>query len=123
MRRSRRARLLPLLVAAPLVGIFAGRALTASIPSWTTSRAGAGAVASSAYTVSGVAYTLNSLTPQNLDAVSFTIGPAAATTVSIKISGNVYACTGTTSVTCATTSPQATANAANTSELVVVAAQ
>jgi hypothetical protein len=124
MRRSRRARLLPLLFAAALVGAFSGRALTASIPSWATTRAGSGSQPFTAFTVSGVTYAINASSPQNVDSVSFTLGPAAATTVRVTLDGNVYSCTGTTSITCATTSPQAHASGAvSAGSLVVVAAQ
>src|SRR3954470_8894707 len=54
MRRSRRSRLLPLLVLFVLAGAFAGRALTGSIPTWGTTHAGSGAQPFTAFTVSGV---------------------------------------------------------------------
>lgn len=78
----------------------------------------------SGYTVSAVVYSLNATNPQNLDQVAFTISPTTATTVKIKLAaaGSWYTCTNTAgSVTCATTSPQATVVAAT--QLTVVAAQ
>ena len=78
--------------------------------------AGSGATAITGYTVSGVAYSLNATTPTNIDAVTFTISPTAATTVKAQLvsAGTYYSCTNTAgSVSCATTSPQATVSAAN----------
>ena len=87
------------------------------------SSAGSGSGAISGYTVSNVAYTLNASNPQNVDQVAFTISPTTGTVkVQVVSGGSWYACTNTAgSVTCATTSPQATAAAVN--QLTVVAAQ
>jgi hypothetical protein len=88
------------------------------------SSAGAGSGAISGYTVSSIAYTIDSTTPTNLNQVSFTIAPTAATTVKAQLAaaGSWYSCTNTAgSVTCATTSPQATVAAAT--QLTVVATQ
>ncbi len=87
------------------------------------SNAGSGAGTISGYTVSSVAYTLNAANPQNVDQVAFTISPTSGTVkVQVVSGGSWYACTNTGgSVTCATTSPQATAAAVN--QLTVVAAQ
>ena len=84
---------------------------------------GSGSGAISGYTVSNVAYTLNAANPQNVDQVAFTISPTTGTVkVQVVSGGSWYACTNTAgSVTCATTSPQATAAAVN--QLTVVAAQ
>lgn len=104
---------------------------TASAPGWasagtavpaTTAGAGSGAV--SGYTISSVAYGLNSTTPTNLDSVTFTISPAAAATVKAQLAsgGTWYACSNAAgSVTCNTSSPQATVAAAT--QLTVVATQ
>lgn len=78
--------------------------------------AGSGATAITGYTVTSVAYSLNATTPTNIDAVTFTISPTAATTVKAQLvsAGSFYSCTNTSgSVSCATTSPQATVSAAN----------
>ena len=87
------------------------------------SNAGSGAGTISGYTVSSVAYTLNAANPQNVDQVAFTISPTSGTVkVQVVSGGSWYACTNSSgSVTCATTSPQATAAAVN--QLTVVAAQ
>jgi hypothetical protein len=90
-------------------------AFTASNTVPTTS-AGSGAAAISGYAVSGVAYALNATSPTNIDAVTFSISPTAATTVKAQLvsGGTFYPCTNTSgSVSCATTSPQATVAAAN----------
>jgi hypothetical protein len=87
------------------------------------SNAGSGSGTISGYTVSNVAYTLNASNPQNVDQVAFTIAPTTGTVKAQLVSGGSwYACTNSSgSVTCATTSPQATAAAVN--QLTVVAAQ
>ena len=74
-------------------------------------------------TVSGITYTLNGTDPRDLDQVAFTIAPTAANTVRAQLvsGGAWYACVNTAgSVTCDTTSPQATAVSAD--NLTVVAA-
>lgn len=119
-RRNRRPRLLGLFVAATLaIGTYA---LTASntVPG---SQAGSGSGTISGYTASNVAYTLNSTDPRNIDQVAFTISPTTGTVKAQLVSGGSwYSCTNSSgSVTCATTSPQATASAAD--NLTVVAAQ
>ena len=100
----------------------AAQAFTASntVPA---SNAGSGSTAISGYTVSSVSYTVDSTTPTNLNAVAFTISPTTGTVkVRLSASGSWYSCTNTSgSVSCATTSPQATVAAAD--NLTVVAAQ
>jgi hypothetical protein len=109
------------LVAAIAIGIaVAGYAFTASntVPN---ASLGQGANVISGYTVSGVSYNPNGSNPGNIDSVSFTISPAAAGTVSIQLvsGGSWYSCINTSgSVSCATTSPQATAAAANSLNVV-----
>ena len=88
------------------------------------SSAGAGSGAITGYTASSVTYTLNATNPQNLDQVAFTISPSTTATVKAQLvsGGSWYSCANSSgSVTCATTSPQATAATAN--QLTVVAAQ
>lgn len=88
------------------------------------SSAGAGSGAISGYTATNVSYTLNTSNPQNIDAVTFTIAPTTTTTVKVQLvgGGSWYSCSNSGgSVTCATTSPQATAATAN--QLTVVATQ
>jgi hypothetical protein len=84
--------------------------------------AGSGSGAISGYTVSSVAYGLNATTPTNIDSVTFTISPTLAGTVKIQLAsgGSWYTCTNTSgSISCGTTSPQATVAAAT--QLTVVA--
>jgi hypothetical protein len=119
--RKRRALVLALVIA--VVAGVATYAFTASNTLPSSTSAGSGAANISGYTVSGVAYALNSTTPTNIDSVTFSISPASATTVKAQIvsSGSWYPCTNSGgSVTCATTSPQATVNSAN--QLTVIAA-
>ena len=104
------------------VGVVAGGsyAFTASntVP---TTQAGQGTGTVSGYTVSSVAYTLNGSTPTNIDAVTFTISPASATTVKAQLvaAGTWYSCTNTAgAVSCATTSPQMTVATAATLNVV-----
>jgi hypothetical protein len=88
------------------------------------STAGAGSGAISGYTVSNIAYTMNPVTPTNLDQVAFTILPSAASTVKVQLApaGSWYTCANAAgSVTCNTTAPQATVAAAT--QLTVVAVQ
>lgn len=93
-------------------------ALTASntVPA---SKAGSGATAVAGYTASAVHYTLNETDPQNIDAVTFTVdtAPPAGATMKVKLvaaATDFYSCTNsTTTVTCVTTSPQATVASAD----------
>jgi hypothetical protein len=112
-------------LAALLAGIVASGAyaFTASntVPG---STAGSGSGAISGYTASSVAYNLNASNPQNIDSVTFTISPTTTSTVKIQLAagGSWYSCTNSSgSVSCTTTSPQATAAAAT--QLTVVATQ
>jgi len=112
-RRMRRRALLGAAVAA-LVFSIGGYAFTASntVPN---ASLGQGSNTISGYTVSSVAYNLDATTPSNVDSVSFTISPTTASTVKVQLApaGSWYSCTNTSgSVSCATTSPQATASAA-----------
>ena len=101
MLRIRRRTVLVVAFAAALA--LATYAFTASniVP---TSKAGKGEGAISGYTISGIAYTLNTTTPSNIDSVAFTLS-AAATTVKAKLvqASSTYtncAVSGGTSVTC-----------------------
>jgi hypothetical protein len=100
------------------VGVYAFAASN-TVPG---TEAGSGSGAISGYTVSSVAYGLNSTTPTNIDSVTFTISPTSAGTVKIQLAsgGSWYSCTNTSgSVSCNTTSPQASVAAAT--QLTVVA--
>jgi hypothetical protein len=85
--------------------------------------AGSGSGAITGYTISGVAYNLNSSNPNNIDSVDFTIAPTSAGTVKIQVvnGGTWYTCTNSSgSVSCDTTvGTQATVAPAN--QLTVVA--
>lgn len=96
-------------------------------------KVGSGSGAVSGFTVSNVHYTLNAVTPTNVDSLSFTVSPSLPSTGSGTVvvaaaltSGGPtnYDCTrnlaGDT-VTCATTTPQLTAD--QLVQLTVVAAQ
>jgi hypothetical protein len=101
-------------------GVFA-YAATNTVPN---SNAGAGSGTISGYTITNVAYTLDSTTPTNLNQVAFTISPTSTSSVKAQLAsgGSWYSCTNASgSVTCATTSPQATVAAAT--QLTVVAVQ
>ena len=121
-RRMRRQALLLSAVVAVALSI-GGYAFTASntVPNATL---GQGANTISGYTLTSVAYNLDATTPTNLDSVSFTIAPTTATSVKAQLApaGTWYTCTNTAgSVSCPTTSPQATA--ASATALNVVASQ
>ena len=116
----RRTVVVALLALAVACGVYA-YAATNTVPG---SNAGSGSGTISGYTVSSIAYTLNSITPTNLDQVAFTIAPTAASTVKVQLAsaGSWYSCTNSAgSVTCNTTAPQATA--AGATQLTVVAAE
>lgn len=126
--------LLRLVVAAVAAAAVAGGAyaFTAAntVPS---SNAGAGSGTVSGYTVTNLHYSLNATTPANIDSLTFNVSPVVPSTSSGKVivqaslsSGgpNTYSCTTNTAgdtVTCATTSPQLTAD--KLSSVTVVAAQ
>jgi hypothetical protein len=119
--KRRRSVLAALVVAGVLSSAAYAFTATNTVPA---STAGSGSGAISGYTVSAIAYTLNATTPTNLDAVTFTIAPTTASVVKIQLAaaGSWYTCANAAgSVTCNTTSPQATVAAAT--NLTVVATQ
>jgi hypothetical protein len=100
-KRSIRLILVAAIVVLAAVGAYAFTA-TNTVPA---TQAGAGSGVISGYTISNVAYTLNS-DPTKIDAVTFTIAPAAAGTVKAQLvtGGTWYDCTNTAgSVSCDTT--------------------
>jgi hypothetical protein len=108
-------------VAVSLVFATAAFAFAAAntVPATTS---GSGSNTISGYTITNVSYGLDTTTPTNIDTVTFTLSPAAATTVKIQLvtGGSWYSCTDSTgSVSCTTTG--ATVAAANS--LTVVASQ
>ena len=122
--RLRLPRRRTLIVSVLALGISLGVYAYAATNTVPNSSAGAGSGTISGYTVSSIAYSLNSTTPTNLDQVSFTIAPTTAGTVKAQLAsgGSWYSCTNSSgSVTCNTTSPQATVAAAT--QLTVVATQ
>jgi hypothetical protein len=128
MRRRRRTQTRASLMFACLLAIGAGCtggwAYTASNSIASGGRAGQGAASINPYAISGVAYTLNVNSPQNIDQVAFALSPTGATSTKAQLvtSGSWYACTNAAgNLTCATTSPQASASTAN--NLTIVAAQ
>ncbi len=118
----RRKKLYLALLVVPALAALAMYGLTNS-NTVTAKAAGDGSGAISGFTISDVGYTLNASDPTKIDAVTFTISPATTSTLKAKLvaSGTSwYSCTNTAgSVSCATTSPQATVLAAD--ELRVVA--
>jgi hypothetical protein len=106
------------------IGLGAGAFAYAATNTVPGSNAGSGSGAISGYTITNVAYTPNATTPTNLDQVAFTISPTTTSTLKVQLAaaGSWYSCTNTAgSVTCNTTSPQATVAAAT--QLTVVATQ
>ena len=122
-----------------LVGIVASLAIAGGAYAFTasntvpTSNVGAGSGTVSGYTVTNLHYGLNSSTPANIDTLTFNVSPSIPSTGSGKVSvqaalttggPNAYTCTTNVAgdtVTCATTSPQLTAD--KLSSVTVVAAQ
>ena len=124
--RNKRLRIAGALV----LGLLVATAVNALVASNTvpTTAAGSGAGTISGYTVSNVAYNLNSTNPANIDSVSFTLS-ASATTVRIKLdsgSSTYYPAANCSASgddwTCTTVSPsQATVAGANQLSVVSVA--
>jgi hypothetical protein len=109
-----------LVMACALGAAMAGSAFTASntVPNGAL---GQGANTISGYTIAGISYSPDGSNPSNIDSVSFTLSPASASSVSVQLvsGGSWYACTNSSgSVSCTTTSPQATASAANSLDVV-----
>src|SRR6476620_3497136 len=100
-RRPRRGRGLgPIVLVLAIAGTAYAFAASNTVPA---TRAGDGSQAISGYTISAVAYGLNSSTPTNIDSVTFTISPTSATTVKASLNGGTtwYACTNSSgSVSC-----------------------
>ena len=120
-KRNRRAVLMTAILAAVIAtGAFA---YTNSIGGVATPAVGSGSGAIAGYNASNIAYTLSPTNPLNLNQVAFNLASStAATAVQISLDGGStwYACTMGTppAVTCATTSPQATAAAATNMTIV-----
>lgn len=113
-----------ILVVGILLGLAAASYAYAASNTVPASKAGDGSATISGYTASNIHYTLNATSPQNIDSVILTlsVAPASGSTMKIQLSsgGPWYTCTNSgTSLTCTTTSPQATAVSATQLTLVV----
>lgn len=88
----RRFRYIAALIAAVCVAAGAYAFTASNTVPGTTAGSGSGAI--TGYNVSAIAYTLNSTTPTNMDAVSFTLDKAAGTVkAQVQSTGPWYACT------------------------------
>ena len=110
-------------IVAALVAAFAwGTHAFAASSTISPSSAGQASASISGYSASGIGYALNAADPSRIDAVTFTIAPAGATQVKVRlVSGGStwYPCTVSGgSATCATTSPQATLASASALDLI-----
>jgi hypothetical protein len=117
---SKRKLVVLLAIVCAIGAVVAGNAFTASntVPNGAV---GQGANTISGYAITGISYNPNGSNPGNIDSVTFTIAPTTASAVSVQLvsGGSWYSCTNTSgSVSCATTSPQATASAANSLDVV-----
>jgi hypothetical protein len=122
-----------IIAAVAAIGVAGGAYAFTAANTVPASTAGAGSGTVSGYTVSALHYSLNATTPSNIDSLTFTISPSVPSTGSGKVivsaalttgGPSTYNCTTNTAgdtVTCATTSPQLTADKLST--VTVVAAQ
>jgi hypothetical protein len=104
-----------------LLGAGLGFTAANAVPA---TKAGDGTGAISGYTAAKIQYALNAGNPQNIDGVTLTLGyaPAAGSTMKAQLTngGPWYSCTSAgNSVTCPTTSPQATAVGASMLTVVI----
>jgi len=120
----RRRIVIVLLLGALLAGALVGRVATASSTVPNESLGYGSAATVTAYSISGVTYSLDPVTPQNIDQVAFTISPTNPRLVKAQLvsGGAWYACSNSSgNITCATTTPQATAT--GSTNLTIVATQ
>jgi hypothetical protein len=124
-RRNWRLRILVAAALALVIGSLSyAYAASVNVPA---TQIGDGSNTISGWSVTSLSYTLNANSPRNVDSVSFTLSPTgqAPGTVRAQLSasGSWYSCSigGGNAVTCATTSPQATAS--GSTQLTVVAVQ
>lgn len=102
-----------LLLAGLAAGVYSSTA-SSTVPA---GRAGDGSGAITGYTVSNLLYNLDATSPQHIDSVTATLSaaPAAGSTIKLGLAGSTgattwYTCSASgSSLTCPTTSPQATA--------------
>lgn len=120
MKQSNSRVMLGGVILAGAVGL-GGFAFTASntVPN---SKAGDGQGTVSGYVASSIRYGLNATDPSKADSVTFTLdsAPVAGSTIKAKAGGSWYTCTNvTTTVTCVTTTPQATVSGITSLQVVV----
>jgi hypothetical protein len=123
MQRKRNRRVLILTAVLAMILAAGAYAYTASINGVSPPNLGSGTGAIGGYTASNISYTLHTGNPTLLDAVSFNLANStASSSVQISLDGGTtwYSCTMGTppAVTCATTSPQATAASATNMTIV-----
>jgi hypothetical protein len=121
-RRARGARLITVvgLTAVLVAGTYAFTAAN-TVPG---SKAGDGSGTITGFVLSSIHYNLNSTSPGNIDSVTFTLDstPPAGSTIKAQLdsAGSWYTCTNSgASVTCTTTSPQATVAGATQLRVIV----
>ncbi|MGZ8578256.1 MAG: hypothetical protein ACXWWX_01860 [Actinomycetota bacterium] len=105
-------------------GLVAGTYAFTAANTVPASKAGDGTGAVTGYVLSSVHYNLNATSPQNVDSVTFTLdsAPVGGSTLKTQLdaAGSWYTCTFVaTSVTCLTTSPQATVVGATNLRVVI----
>ena len=123
IRRRSRATLGLACLFAAAVGSTAGWAYTAANSLASGGRAGQGSAAINPYAISGVTYTLNVNSPQNIDQVAFSLAPVAVSSTKAQLvtAGSWYTCTNSAgSLTCATIAPQGSSTTANNLTIVAV---
>jgi hypothetical protein len=110
-------------LAARVALALAGLTLTGAVYAYTgansapASKAGVGSGSIAGYTISSVTYNLDATSPQNIDSVTVALSttPTTGSTIKIGLAGSSggttwYSCTNAgATLTCPTTSPQATA--------------
>ena len=122
--RGRRRLLVPALF---LVAAFGGAAIGSASTNANTvpaGRLGQGSAATSPYSISNLAYTLDVNDPQYVSEVAFTISPASPRILKVRLygGGSWYGCSNVSgNVACSTSSPAAPATSAST--LTIVASQ
>jgi hypothetical protein len=111
------------LIAFAFASVATAYAASNTVPA---SAAGDGAGAISGYTISAIHYNLNAANPGNIDSVTFTTDTTVSVGATVKIklvnAGSTwYTCTGqgSTSMSCITTSPQATVVSADSLRVII----
>ena len=109
MHRATRIKLAAL-VSAGAIAVVAGGAFTASNTMGGAPNAGVGSTAVTGYAISAITYDQDATDPTMLDAVNFTISPAAASSVKARLtdSGAWYDCVNTAGSVVCNTDPSGT---------------